>query len=67
MAVRMDRCDGCGNHHVTALTWWALIRDDYPHDPELYLCGNHGKRHGEAMVRDGWVLVADVRDPVGAG
>lgn len=64
------RCDRCP---ATARTWWAHIppdpapsTDPDPDTPELYLCHHHGNTHGEAMVEQGWALIADDRDTLTA-
>ena len=56
----VNRCDRCCQR---ARTWWALIDDTHDHDePELMMCGHCTRKHEDAMVACGWVLVADDRD-----
>ena len=51
-------CRGCRRRTVA---WWSLLRDDLP-DRELFFCGVCSDANAEALVRQGWVQVADERD-----
>lgn len=56
---------GCRRHTIA---WWALIpdHDDAP-DMDLMLCAVHSvhsDQHADALTRDGWVKVADEREPL---
>ena len=53
------RCGLCPQAALTA--WWLA---DW--QLERYLCGHHGRTHGDAMLDAGWVLMADDRETVGA-
>lgn len=54
---------GCQRHTVV---WWSLIREvgDPRPDREWFLCGVCSDLNDEALVSQGWVRVADEREPV---
>lgn len=62
MEILTDRCDACGSQAYVRFNLRAL---------ELYLCGHHTNKYGDAMDAAGWEIAIDTREllmrrPVGA-
>ena len=52
MPDRCDRC--CARPHV----WWAPLATDLD-ERALMLCHEHSREHENALVKAGWVRVAE--------
>ena len=61
MDIMERRCDACGAGKPQTI-WRYLAPIAIVH--ELRLCGNHTKRHAEALLAADWRLITDTRPPL---